>query len=128
MFEHARFLGDKRTQRVHDIAFDATGDRLVTAGEDRAVIVWDATDLTMMGSIRHLASANSVAFAADGRTGEGRGGQERCRHGEQYRSSHSDAGWPIASPRLSLRRLPPIDKGTGGEPNARVGTAGPTRR
>ena len=39
----------------------------MTAGEDRAVIVWDATDLTMMGSIRHLASANSVAFAADGR-------------------------------------------------------------
>lgn len=54
------------TQRVNDIAFDVTGERLVTAGNDRAVIVWDATDDTILGRIRHQASVNSVAFAADG--------------------------------------------------------------
>jgi WD40 repeat protein len=58
---------DGHTVRVNDIAFDRTGDVLVSGGDDRSVIVWDPTNGEIIDRTRHQAAILSTAFAADGR-------------------------------------------------------------
>jgi WD40 repeat protein len=56
--------GHART--VHDIAFDVSGDRLVSGGADNAVIVWDVTSRRATTQYQHSAPAYRVAFSEDG--------------------------------------------------------------
>lgn len=51
---------------VNDIAFDATGDRLVSGSGDQLVIVWDAATGTISNVVRHGREPWRVAFASDG--------------------------------------------------------------
>jgi WD40 repeat protein len=55
--EHARV--------VNDIAFNSTGDRLVSGGDDHAVIVWDATAGTILHRIQQSTVPWRVAFSPD---------------------------------------------------------------
>ena len=52
---------------VYALAFSPDGDRLVTAGADQLVKVWDAGTLQPIGTLRgHEDPATAVAFSPDG--------------------------------------------------------------
>jgi WD40 repeat protein len=51
---------------IHDIAFDDTGQRMVSVGADRAVIVWEVDSRTILDHYQHRSPAYEVTFTDDG--------------------------------------------------------------
>ncbi|HEY9375879.1 MAG TPA: WD40 repeat domain-containing protein, partial [Jiangellaceae bacterium] len=67
--------GIAHAKKVKDIAFDTTGDRLVSASVDRSIIVWDVANQTIEHQVRRGLEPIYVSFSADGRrvlAGDGR--------------------------------------------------------
>jgi len=66
-FLHERTLGSHDGE-VLSVAFDRSGQRVVTGSTDRTVRVWDVRQGTEQACLRgHLDIVNSVAFSPDGR-------------------------------------------------------------
>jgi len=54
---------------VNSVAFDPTGRRMATAGQDKAITVWNFQEMRVALQLRgHSAAVTSVAFAPDGKT------------------------------------------------------------
>ena len=53
---------------VNDVAFDRTGEWLVSVGEDREIAVWNTRTGKLQSSFAHRAAGWQVDFAADGRS------------------------------------------------------------
>jgi WD40 repeat protein len=57
-----------KPQEVRSIAFSPDGARMITAGDDAIIRVWDAASLKWLRDIRgqHTAAVHAIAFSADG--------------------------------------------------------------
>ena len=61
-----RFELREHTLAVTDVAFDRTGDRLVTVGKDQEIAIWDVDRGTLLTRRSYPTVRSEAAFSADG--------------------------------------------------------------